>query len=425
MEQQTAHRIISCISEGVIATPDIVEYFKLEMNEEIQDKAHNWYQRIKNLPFSNASLLRLVTGTFGVGKTHFMYHIERLLQNLNDKEDTLVIWVNLRDLQEPNDFQYLLFRGLKTIGGDHLSAWNGIYNRLADKVILDRKVTQSQRYALIYQIIDAFFDGAEAISNLSIPSKFVSLPILNLLRNKSKQRLKSFIRAEQFGTNALKAYQKGFLDSLLAFGEGRVNYDDFDLVSQNINKNANYGNLIDLMFRLFWLAGYKRVVVFVDEFERIDTREGNDEIIIRSQWTRNILNHFFRFYDDSVLNAGKTYPPIAQILAMPDNLYSDVLARADPALRTRFDNSDKMELGIVGIETAKNSNLIEKIIQLFQYAGYSLDLDAIRRGRNEIWQSIYHELELENQNKMPEHQELATLRYLLPRLTAKISQNVR
>lgn len=419
MEKETALRIIHDISENLIATPDIVEHFTLDTSERIKQKANEWREQIQKLVFFNdASLLRSVTGPFGAGKTHFMYYFEKQLQYLTDKSDTLEIWVSLRRLQRPDDFQYLLFKGVKTIGGESATseAWIQVYNRLADRIIskYDANVTNVQRYALIHQIMDGFFDGAESIANLNIPSRWMARRILNTLRKKYKDRVNNVNRKEQFGSNANRAYQREFLDNLLALGEGKLSFDRLDKVAQEINRSAMYGDLIDVMFRLFWLAGYKRVVVFVDEFERIHSTNVDDEVDLKSEWTREILNNFFNFYDDAVLNAGKTYPSIVQILSMPDNIYRDLLAKADRALKNRFNRSDRVELGAIDEITMCNSHFLDEMIQIFQYAGYKLKVDLLRRDKDKIWGAIYIEL--------VEAQESAILRNLLPKIISKISQ---
>lgn len=212
---------------------------------------------------------------------------------------------------------------------------------------------------------------------------------------------------------------------MISLGEGNSGYAHLEEAALAYHREAPYGHLIDLLMRLFKLAGYRRVVLFIDEFERIYNHIYEEDLDLKGRWAIDILNNFSNFCDTAVRESGESYPAITQIIAMPDYM-KEFIEKHDTALFTRlFDvypiagrprtqkNQKEIKLEEIKLIDAKSNDIIGQVGDLLQKGGYQITTN-LRNPQlvDQLLEDIYQQLEDEKQ--------LATPRNLLPRIIEEI-----
>lgn len=126
-------------------------------------------------------------------------------------------------------------------------------------------------------------------------------------------------------------------------------------------KLSREGDLTDVIFKVLRLAGFKLVVILVDELETIHSFNESPR--------RQILVDI-RDFRDSLANIGaQRYPSVAFVCASTREFYENGLIRDAPALYSRWEGN---ETYLKRLSSSDIDNLIFKLRELFYLAGYNL-----------------------------------------------------
>lgn len=425
MDKKEALSLLNTLMTAGTPPPSKFYYMHCTAGEEYRNLAKNFTESIRDLSeIINGYLPRVILGSIGIGKTHFLRYLYLLLEKeLGDSKDTLCSWIELRELNEETDFQYLFIKGLSSlheefpIGTQYQKVLQTIYNRIADPIINGQNYSVDQKRIITRQILDTLLDTAATVSpmpTLTIPGKLLAKIVLQITRKKQdKKRLEMLRRNavfEEVTQLGQIAYQKEFIYQLINLGEGRHQNSDFDRVLQELAKQSKHNELIDLTMKLLHKAGYTRLIIFIDEMEHINSRRSSGEIEKYSERSAQILNLFHRLHQNMVDHAGQeksdSYPSVAQIMVMPDYILDSVITKIDPATAERL-NINRFALNLLPKNSPTTNELIRKIWDLHELAGYKFKTNS-DIALKKIKDSVYDELKSKTTP--------ATMRHLIPNL---------
>ncbi|MCC6500344.1 MAG: hypothetical protein IT313_08780 [Anaerolineales bacterium] len=365
---------------------------------------------------------KVLLGDIGIGKTHFFRYLYLLLsQSLSNDKNTLCTWIELRDLRQEEDFQYLFIKGLSYFSNklpdktNYFGVLQDIYSRIAEPIVNGKNYSVDQKRVIARQLFDLVVDIGAASSPapvVTIPGKWVAKYALQKIRQKQDADRQKLARdkaiSEEINKHSQIAFQNEFIYRLLDLGEEKSQEPDFDRLIKELTRSAKNNELIDLTLRLCHQAGYKRIVIFIDEMEHIKSYKSSESIDKHSQQSAEILNLFFRLHQNMIDHAGQnnnnSYPSIGQIMAMPDYLLDSVIKKIDPALKDRWDLV-RFSLKIIDSSKQTANELIRKILELHQVSGYKLKSNSDVTLR-QIKKDLYKYL---NEKRIP-----ATMRHMIP-----------
>ena len=317
-------------------------------------------ERILELPFEPKSLEQMVIGGFGSGKTHFLSYLNWLLQKDAPKE-SIISRVDLSDLREINEFEFLVVQGLRPAkdNGNYADVLRQAYQRIRDSYMARYHGVSKSDIELLYGTIIFSILGHAShgwISRDMLDLLGVNDPIDKIINYFSGKTMQSLF--EKARTNANKDHVD-FVDKYLHM----IRYPDTPISAfeEPARELARRGRLTDVIFKVLSLSGIKLIVLLVDELESLSRYDTYD--------MRKILVSIRDFRDTfSRIGVNPGYPSIAFITASTGAFF-DKVYEEEPALHSRWE--DKI-IPLEFMSSADIDNLIFKLRELFYLAGYQL-----------------------------------------------------
>ncbi len=420
MTQQESRDVLHALSNTRVPPSSKAYYLRYTAGDDFKELARNIESDVIALSTEiNGYTPRIIRGPFGVGKTHFLKYLYlRLGENIPNSDDTICSWIDLRQLREVHDFQYLLIKGLSTFefgfpeGYSYQNILRTTYERLAQAATEGKTLSEPQKRVVVRRTLDKIWETAISVAPIPIPAKFAARLILwKLQQDQEKKRNERFQKNEtktDIENESQQAQQSDFIYDFIKLGEGKSTNNEFDSIIQVLAKESEYDQLVDIILRLLKRAGYKRLVIFVDEMEHISTYEINDAIPNRAERVADILNLFHRLHtkisEQVSKPTGNAYPSVAQIMAMPNSLFENVIKNVDPALHSKLD-SHELRLDFVPQASPATDELIKNIWELHREAGFILKSN-LNNSSKEIKDALF--------KKLASAGEPATMRNTIP-----------
>src|SRR5579859_1423474 len=95
---------------------------------------------IRTLNRQRGVLEHIYTGGFGTGKTHMLAYLHSLLTAEPD-ESLVISRVDLSNLRDPNDLQYLIIKGLQPArGGNYMTVLQGAFDKMIANYQAEHKI---------------------------------------------------------------------------------------------------------------------------------------------------------------------------------------------------------------------------------------------------------------------------------------------
>lgn len=286
-------------------------------------------------------------------------------------------------------------------------------------------IIDAQRYVISRGMLNGMFDIATAIKPETIPLKWMAQWTLDRLRQEQMERIAEREKSrniQALDNQARNEYQKDFIDQFILLGEGNSNAN-FDQAAQKLSRVSQFGELTDIYLRLIKMAGFDKLIIFIDEFEQayVDSEERPETFIARnSDHSASILNLFFKLHTRMADQAGDFYPSTMQIMVMPDYLHRDVIRKVDPGLHERWrvhgEDDQHKPLTIIAEHGPASNSLVQMLTRLFREAGIPIRFDPDDSQQiARLKRLVYLELLDNNPQPLP-----ATMRHLIPRLIEQI-----
>ena len=432
MDKREAKNLLHALMTAGTPPPTKAYYLHYTAGEEFRNLARNFAESITSLSNGiNGYLPRVILGSIGIGKTHFLRYLYLLLEKeIGNDNKTICSWIELRELTDETDFQYLFIKGLSglhedfPVGTQYKVLLKNMYYQISESIVSGRNYSPAQKQIIMRKFLDLLVDTAAAISplpHLSVPGKFFAKYVLQQMRKKQDKDRIELMRSKDIteGINQFSqiAFQKEFIYQFINLGEGNHSDSDFDRHLQDLAKQSKHNELIDLTMKLIYRAGFSRLIIFIDEMEHINSFRTSDTTEKYSERSAQILNLFHKLHQRMVDHAGQekddSYPSVAQIMVMPDYLLDSVITKIDPATAERL-SINRFSLPVLPRNDRTTNELIRKIWELHEFAGYTLKSHAetaIRKIKVELYEKI-------NKDRKP-----ATMRHLIPRLIQIVQQD--
>lgn len=135
--REVARQILSQL-ESKHVPPVGLNYFTV--GDSFRNSLFGLKEEVLGLTITTGALERTVVGGFGTGKTHFLSYLSWLLQR--DAPDQCVISrVDISDLRDPNEFEFLVVQGLRPVRGgeNYAQVLRDAYGRIRDLYIAQYK----------------------------------------------------------------------------------------------------------------------------------------------------------------------------------------------------------------------------------------------------------------------------------------------
>ncbi|MBI5929252.1 MAG: DUF2791 family P-loop domain-containing protein [Chloroflexi bacterium] len=304
---------------------------------------------IKDVNFHPAGIDFVVTGGFGSGKSHLVYSVQNRVKQIN-LNSGLVCVADLNTLRDPAEFQYSLVQGLISVqGGTLRDALTEIYERLAQEYrnrnheLSENQILTMIRWSLLILVVGGVVPPTTGLSFAEI------IKIL-------KSIFEEFTKPHQERFSVDSETPKDFVDAFLNFVQTPESASQFEEVTRYLSKSYI---LTDVVFKILFRAGYRTVIVLVDEVESTKENCGDDlgKLLIQ-----------FRHFRESLKKCGSEYPAIVAVWTMTEEFLRDQVEKIDPPLSQRWE--DRV-LGLDPIADDEIHELINKLIELYRKGGYS------------------------------------------------------
>lgn len=300
----------------------------------------------------------LVQAPFGGGKTHFLQYIAELIQN-NNSQNSIISLVDMTKVVSETDFELQVIRGIQSPKGkSYGDVLRATYNRFSQKLFEDKTNISQRNLHALFEMFLYFILGkvSHGVINKTVLDFFGSTnPIGKITDYLSGRTVAVAIKEARLNSSApivefVSSYMHIIKDNLAPLSR-------FDEACVYLAREHRLG---DVLFRMFKWAGYKSVVILVDELE---TLQRFNEI-----QQKQILTSIREFRDEfKFVGYEGGYPSAALIIASTMD-FAEQLGVLEPALSTRLYNREQLDpLGIPDVDF-----LLFKLRNLFYEAGYKL-----------------------------------------------------
>lgn len=310
-------------------------------------------------------LMKVVKGSFGSGKSHFLEYLGWMLR-YDCPSNCIISKISLDKLRDPDDFQLLLVKGMRTISEDKdylqilVRAFHDSRNFYIQKnlrnIYLNPEETKKLYALIIYQLLGMV--SQNILSSEIIQLLDTSQHIPNIANSLTKFRVKQLLEKarNQSSTENIEFVETylNIIDDPDAFAS------DFEAAAKKLSRE---GTLTDVIFRILKISGFKTIVILLDEMESLKTHN-----IKVKQTLTNV-----RAFIDGLRAVGEKfgYPSTAFICASTDEFFSDTIRENEPPLYSRLEDQGQ-EIVLQNFSPADIDNLIFKLRELFFLAGEKL-----------------------------------------------------
>jgi len=360
---------------GTLSNPNAADLAFLEqitVGNEFQDLLNETLTEINDLNVSHSAYEKIISGTFGTGKTHFGLLLYKKLVDANE-DNRLIITFDFSDIgASPSNFQSLMISGLRIEGGQgYQYACRRIFERILSNISEANSYEENNK--------NTFKDTVKFIVSKAykrVQDSFVG----EMIDDKFGNEIKSALRGEklnqlisEFESETTHEFNE-FIETLadLVANPDR-NSDKF---KEAVQKLSDDYLLIDILFGLIKSAGYTSIVIIADEVESLKSRD----------FTRQVFNIIRNFRDACFAKAGRVYPSMALVFLCTPALLADTIRTEEPALWRRWENNI--------------SELPEPDIEETVGKFTNLAIDAHMLNSNMDTQQIINKLEQESERKM-------------------------
>ncbi len=304
----------------------------------------------------------VMTGGFGSGKTHMLTYLHSLLSTDAD-QNVVISRVDLSDLRDPNDLQYLIIKGLQPAqGGNYMTVLQGAFDKMIADYQTEHKIPAKVEGVQALMVVSAgvlgslhivpggslLKNGLDTLSKTPVVRKFKT----SMERNQSTNQLRA---------QAAEGYEEhviAFLNLIQrhSFGE------DFDEAAKKLSRD---GTLSDMVFRVLAQSGCKIIVILIDELEAVASLGSPQD----PSPVQRVLTSF-RSFRDNFSKAGSAYPSIGLLVMSTDRFFETEIEKYEPALWSRWESKEKRLQP--RIPSADLDYLIYQLRSLYAQAGFRL-----------------------------------------------------
>ena len=355
--QDEARKILDKL-ENRNVPPTGLNYFTV--GDSFRSNLFSLKEEILELHLAPKSLEKTVIGGFGSGKTHFLTYLNWLLQKDAPKE-SVISRVDLSDLREINEFEFLVVQGLRPSKGEgnYADVLRQAYQRIRDSYMAKYHNVSKNDIELFYgTIIFSVLGHASQgwVNRDMLDLLGVNDPIDKLLNFISGKTMQSLFEKAQ--NNANKEHVE-FVNKYLSMI--RSPDTPISAFEEPARELAHRGRLTDVIFKILSLSGIELIVLLVDELESLSRYDTYDmrKILVSVRDFRDTFRH---------IGTNPGYPSIAFVTSSTGAFF-DKIYEEEPALHSRWE--DRI-IPLEFMSSADIDNLIFKLRELYYLAGYQL-----------------------------------------------------
>lgn len=315
---------------GTLSNPEVADLAfieKITVGSDFQNLLNETLMEINDLNIHHSATEKIISGTFGTGKTHFGLLLYKKLIDTN-QDNRLIITFDFSDIgASSSNFQSLFISGLRIEGGSgYQYACRRIFERILNNLPETSAFAKNDK-STFKNLVK--FIGFKAYKRLR--HSFIG----EMIDEKFGNEIKSALRDNKLNHVILEFESETtheFNEFIEALADLVVNPDKHsDKFKDTVQKLSNEHLLVDILFSLIKSAGYTSVIIIADEVESLKSRD--------LKFTREVFNIIRNFRDDCFAKAGGIYPSIALIFLCTPSLLEDIIRTEEPALWRRWENN--------------------------------------------------------------------------------------
>jgi len=355
IEKETK-RLISILKSKNVPDSDLN---LLTTGESFEKITRQLQGEVAQLPHPASILVRVLAGEFGSGKSHMLTYLSDQVRKASS-QDVLFSKVDLGKLREAEyfGFQFQIMKGLYSI--QH-ATYQEIIREIYDRIYTGFKqenpnATSYESKDFVKRVVASVVSGivpTPAPGLFEILIKYI-LDLLEKIFRGGKARAMQFSSLVQ--PQVLDQKPIEFVDAFSDLAQRPRENSAFEELAKQLSYDAE---LTNVLFKLMKQAGFKVVIIFVDELEALSGEFGDR--------LGKVLTRLREFHDE-MGKAGRDYPAIALIVASTPNFLEDLKLK-EPALYSRW---YKAVIEIPFMSDADIDDLILRVNSIFDLAGYDV-----------------------------------------------------